>query len=105
MIQLVEIDELKTAIGIHFVDQDEFLDQLISAASANILAHVKSDGSEYLDTAGDLVAESVPDRLKTAVILYVRYLFDRPDIKLDELSDLPPAVISLIRDLRPVTIA
>lgn len=100
---LVELAEVKSSLGIHFSDTDAKLSLLSGAATRSILRYIKSDGGEYQDTSGEFISGNVPDDLKAATILLVRYFYDRPDIELDELSDFPPAVVSLLRDLRPVT--
>lgn len=101
---LVTLPEIKNSIGVHFDDSDAHLSLLSGAATRSILRYIKSDGGEYQDTSGEFIAGNVPDDLKAATILLVRYFYDRPEIDLDEFSDFPPAVVSLLRDLRPVTI-
>lgn len=102
---LVELAEVKASIGVHFTDSDAHLSLLIGAATKSILRYIKSDGAEYQDTSEEFIPGNVPDDLKAATILLVRYYYDHPDLDLDSLSDFPPAVVSLIRDLRPLTIA
>lgn len=101
---LVTLAEVKSSLGIYFDDSNVHLSLLIGAATRSILRYIKSDGAEYQDTNEEYIPGNVPDDLKAAAILLIRYYYDRPEIELDTLSDFPPAVASLLRDLRPVTL-
>lgn len=102
---LVTLQEVKGRLHIDYNDDDVNLSQLIGAVSASILRYLKSDGDEYRDSSGDIVAGNVEDDIKAAAMWMIAAWYDDADPKVFEPELLPAAVRSLLHSRRDPTLA
>lgn len=89
-------------------DHDVRLSLLIGAASLSILRFLKSDGDEFRDSNGDIVAGNVDDDIKLATITLVGIMDRNPDgddKKIFITEYLPAQVESLLHSRREPTLA
>ncbi len=89
-------------------DHDVRLSLLLGAASAAILRFLKSDGEEYRETGGDIIAGIVPDDIKLATITLVGIMDRNPDgddKKIFTTEYLPAQVEALLHSRREPTLA
>jgi uncharacterized phage protein (predicted DNA packaging) len=103
--QLVALDDVKSALRIDHSDQDPLLDLHILAASAAVAAYMKDNVEPYLDTAGEAMQEIVPGDVRNATILLVAALFEGDPIAEFADSQLPRAVKALLTHYRDPTLA
>jgi len=69
---LVTIAEVKGSLKFDESTVDDArISLLIGAASLSILRYIRSDGAEYRNSNGDIVAGNVEDDIKTATIMLV----------------------------------
>lgn len=93
MVELVTLPELKTRLGFDFDHDDEALALILGEAHDHVLKYVAAADDAW-------TAQTVPPRIKSAIILVSARLYANRD---DDGEILTPAVKSLLRrDRKPV---
>lgn len=110
MTMLVSLEEAKAQIRQTQDHEDEHIVLQIHAASAAVLAYLKS--YDFVDSDGEAVAEEVPYQVKAATLILVAMLFrdrDGPasivESSWDQDGYLPRPVVALLYPLRDPAMA
>lgn len=106
---LVTIAEVKGSLKFDESTEDDVrISLLIGAASLSILRYLRSTGSEYRDSNGDVVPGNVEDDIKHATIMLVGIMDRNPDVNDSNIfrSDyLPANVEALLHSRRDPALA
>ena len=111
---LVSLEQARDHLRSDSVDDSLDLELKIQAASAAVLAYLKSGADAFLDTAGEVIVDSagdpvgVPFQVKAAVLLMVGYLYrqrDEDEGEEFEQGYLPRPVTALLYPLRTPALA
>lgn len=106
--KLVDDTLLRRHIVLLHDEDNSLLDFYNKAASAAVLNHMKSDGTDYIDSSEDVVVELVPPEVQEAVLIMVHYFYnDRGGENSADWANgmLPPSVMALLRNHRDPTIS
>lgn len=103
---LVDREDVKTALRIDCCDDDDRLDLLIGAASRAVINYLKGQAATVLDVedaAGDS-PPTVSDEVRFATIAWVDYFY-RGDFDGADPGTPPPVVAVLLHPLRDPALA
>lgn len=78
------------------------------SASAAVLTHMKSDGTDYVDSSDDVNFDLVPADVQQAVLIMIHYFYnDRGGENSADWANgnLPPSVMALLRSRRDPTVS
>lgn len=101
MVMLVTLQQASDHLRRDTTDDNTDLTLKIEAASDAVLNYLKSDGEDYLDSSGDVVAENVPNAVRMATLLLVGVFYSNRDNSTEfERGYLPPVVTALLYPLR-----
>lgn len=106
MNDLVDLEDLKTALRIEGADDDTRLELLISTASRAVVNYLKSQATTVLEVDnpyGDS-PPTVPAEVRHATIMLVDY-YHRGDFENADPGYLPPPVTALLYPLRDPALA
>lgn len=103
---LVTVEQAKAQVHEIGNAEDSVIETMIKGASTTILAYLKTDGDEWLDS--NLLPVDVPADIQTATLVYVGWLFrnrDEDPDKAFQLGTLPYFVSVHIYWRRQLTLA
>jgi uncharacterized phage protein (predicted DNA packaging) len=106
MRDLVDLDNVKTALRIDGSDDDNRLNLLITTASRSVINYLKSQAAVVLDVT-DAFGDSPPtvtEEVRHATILLVDYYY-RGDFEGADGTTLPAPVTALLYQLRDPALA
>lgn len=105
---LITLDEAKKHLNIDYDGDDSDITLKVHAASGAVCNYLKSAASGYLDSTGNVIADSVPFEVKAATMLMLGYLYkDRDEDSTNAYSQgyLPRPVTALLYPLRSPAVA
>lgn len=111
---LVTLEQAKEHLRVDYDFEDELITAYVQAASGAVLNYLKSDGSDYFDSSGDVIIDDdtgetiVPYVVEAATLIMTHYLYrlrgDNED-NAYERGYLPMPVTALLYPLRDPALA
>lgn len=77
---LITLEQAKAQCRVVHDEDDDEIEEMIDSASTSIIGYMKDAAEIFLDTAGEIVAGSVPADVQMACKLEVAHLYRNRDV-------------------------